>query len=491
MAALAGAEPGISNEALFQKVGFTPHSTGQRSYLYSKVRFNVPCCGRRYGKSQAAGHRMTYKSFIPDSINWIVGTTYRIGEKEFRVVWDDYNKLDILKYCKKSYSVHQGDMAIKTPWNSLIMVVSADNPDTLLGEGLSHVIMSEAARHNRATWEQYIEPALSDLKGSADFPSTPQGFNWYHGLFMMGQLADIAPPTPKETKKWHEAKDYKSWQFPTWENKVRFPGGFNDPEIQRVKRTVSPLWFDQEYGAKFTAMSGSIYDEWDENKHVVDSYTFDPKLPNYLAFDYGFANPTVCLDIQVTPGRTSSDPPVCTVWREYYASQLSTPQNAHNIVSRPQPKDYRVDGMWGDPRGADEEAIYSQYLGYGTVGSQDCRWKLAVEQTKRMLAAKPPQLRVTRNCTNLIRQIANLHVKEQSKQAKFDLQEMSLGGDGNIQHKVDDHAADALRYFIGSYFVMGGNISLADVYGNSYAGSESHEFLKLHQQVVLDDLVTL
>ena len=46
------------------------------------------------------------------------------------------------------------------------MVVSADNPDSLLGEGLSHVIMSEAAKHNRATWEQYIEPALSDLRGS-------------------------------------------------------------------------------------------------------------------------------------------------------------------------------------------------------------------------------------------------------------------------------------------------------------------------------------
>jgi len=488
MAALAGAEPGISDEALYAKVGFKPHSVGQRSYLNSKVRFNVPCCGRRYGKSQAAGHRMTYKSFIPDSINWIVGTTYRIGEKEFRVVWDDYNKLDILRYCKKSYSVHQGDMSIKTPWGSLIMVVSADNPDTLLGEGLSHVIMSEAARHNVATWEQYIEPALSDLKGSADFPSTPQGFNWYHGLFMMGQIATIAPPTPSHTSKFNFAQDYASWQFPTWENTVRFPGGFNDPEIQRVKRTVSPLWFDQEYGAKFTSMAGSIYDEWDEKVHVLDSYEFDPTQPNYLAFDYGFANPTVCLDIQIN---TKVEPNAAVVWREYYASNLSTPQNAHNIYSRPHPKEYRVDGMYGDPRGADEQAIYSQLLGYGYVQSQDVRWKLSVEQIKRMLAAKPTQLRITRNCTNLVRQMSNLHVKELSKNAKFDLQEMSLGGDGNIQHKVDDHAADALRYFIGPYFVLGGNMHLSDIYGQMYAGSESHEFTKLHTGVVLDDLITL
>jgi len=431
---------------------------------------------------------MTYKSFIPDSINWIVGTTYRIGEKEFRVVWDDYMNLDILKYCKKAYSMHQGDMYIKTPWNSVVMVVSADNPDTLLGEGLSHVIMSETARHNVSTWEQYIEPALSDLKGSADFPSTPQGFNWYHGLWMMGQIATIAPPTPSHDEKWNFAQDYSSWQFPTWENLVRFPGGYDDPEIQRVKRTVSPLWFDQEYGAMFTSMSGSIYDEWDEKRHVIDSYDFNPLLPNFLAFDYGFANPTVCLDIQVD---TTKNPPVATVWREYYASQLSTPQNAHNIKNRPQPKEYRVDGMWGDPRGADEEAIYSQYLGYGYVQSQDVRWKLAVEQTKRMLAAKPTQLRVHRSCEKLIKQMSNLHVKEQGKNAKFDLQEMSLGGDGNIQHKVEDHAPDALRYFIGPYFVLGNNMSLADVYGNTYVGSESHEFLSMQTGVTLDDLVTL
>ena len=45
---------------------------------------------------------MTYKMFVPDSYNWIVGPTYKLGEKEFRVVWKDFEKLDLLKYCKKS-----------------------------------------------------------------------------------------------------------------------------------------------------------------------------------------------------------------------------------------------------------------------------------------------------------------------------------------------------------------------------------------------------
>jgi hypothetical protein len=212
MTAIPLAEPGIDQEALNGKLGFKPHSEGQAEYTYSTSRFNVPCCGRRWGKSQTAGHRATYKTFIPESYNWIVAPTYRLGEKEFRVVWRDLEKLDILKYCRKSYSPKQGDMRIHTPWKSVLEVVSAEKQDSLLGEGLSHAIMSEAARHSRSTWEQYIEPALSDLLGSCDFPSTPTGYNWYHGLWTLGQGQD--------------QQVYKSWNFPSWLNTVRYPGGY-------------------------------------------------------------------------------------------------------------------------------------------------------------------------------------------------------------------------------------------------------------------------
>lgn len=477
------AEPGISPELYYEKVGFKAHSPGQREYLLSSTRFNIPCCGRRYGKSLPAGHRVGLKAFKPDSWNWIVGPTYKLGEKEFRVVWADYEKLGILKYCRKAYSPHQGDMYIVTPWNAHIEVVSADKPDSLLGEALSHACMSEAARHNRATWEQYIEPALSDLRGTCDFPSTPRGFNWYHGLYMLGQEAQINPALRGL---------YQSWNFPTWENLVRFPGGYDDPEIQRVKSVASKQWFDQEYGALFTTTTGSIFDEWDDKVHVAPTpIPYNPALPNYLTFDYGFTNPFVCLDIQVDLNAPGG--PIVYVWREYYKSHVSTMEHGIYLRDRDNPSDYKVDAMWGDPRGADEAATLALTIGH--VASEDVRWKLSVEQMKRMLKHNPPQLLVSPTCTNLIRQMNNLHVKELGRQAKFDLQE--LQGDGNIQHKVDDHAVDALRYFIGPYFVMGAGMHLSDIYGEHYNGSESQDFFTLHSPVAthhssgIDELLTL
>lgn len=435
-------------------VEFTPHSVGQSEYLFSDARFNIPCCGRRWGKSQAAGHRLTYKSFVPDSYIWIVGPTYKLGEKEFRVVYRDYDAMGLLKYCKKAYNVKQGDMRIQTPWKTIIEVVSAEKQDSLLGEGLSHAIMSEAAKHSRSTWEQYIEPALSDLLGSADFPSTPQGFNWYHGQWLLGQKTSAA-------QTYHP--DYRSWSFPSWTNPVRYPGGLDNQEIQRIKSIVSPTYFDQEYGASFTTMTGAIFEEWDERIHVAP-VEFRPDLPNYVAFDYGFVNPFVALDIQVGADDT------VYVWREYYHSYLSTMEHGYSLKLRENPPNYRIDTMWGDPRGADEAATLAQILGF--VASFDVPWKHSIEFMKRHLKAK--RIIIDPSCANLIRQMPQLHVKPLARNASTDLNESQ--SDGNIQHKVDDHAVDALRYFIGPHFVAGAGSSLTDLYGTDYMGSESQDY---------------
>lgn len=469
--AVPDVDPGIDMDVLFEKVGFVPHSPEQWAYCRSPVRFNIPCCGRRWGKSIATGHRMTHKIFEPETYNWIVGPTYRLGEKEFRIVYNDFRKLGLLKYCRSSYSVKQGDMRIQTPWGAILEVISAEKPDALLGEGLSHAVMSETAKHPRMIWEQFVEPALSDLRGSCDFPSTPQGFNWYHGLWLMGQ--------PGST----DLVNYKSYHLPSWTNPVRYPGGRNNGEIIRIRSTVSKHYFDQEYGADFTSFSGAIYDEWDERIHVKE-HKFNPQWSNFLAFDYGFANPFVCLDIQVDPNDTMY------IWREYHSRYMSTYENGQALLSRENPENYNVSGMWGDPRGANEAATLALMLGW--VASEDVPWKLGVEEVKRRL--KPdssgfPKMYVDPSCINTRRSIGQLHVKEASRMQKLDLQEHT--GDGNIQHKVDDHEADAVRYFVGPYFVNGAGTHLDDIYGTPYRGSESEDFFRLHTGITLEDGVVL
>lgn len=452
----------IDTKTLYKKLEFEPHTQEQWDYCESDARFNILTCGRRWGKSIATGRRITKRMFNPDWYIWIVGPTYKLGEKEFRVVFRDFEKLGILKHCKRSYAVKQGDMRIETPWNTVLEVVSAEKPDSLVGEGLDHVCMSEAAIHHRLIWEQYIEPALSDKLGTADFPSTPRGYNWYHGMWQLGNDPDMDM--------------YSSWQQPTWTNTYRYPGGIDNPEIKRIQSIVSKQQFDQEYGAKFTSFVGQIYDEWNPVASIT-KIPYNPMWKNYWAFDYGFSNPFVCLDVMVDPNDN------VYVWREYYDRYKSTYDHAQILKERSNPDGFHVDCLFGDPRGANEAAILANELGY--VAQTPVPWKHGVEAIKRAMKLQPdgfPKLFVDPSCVNLLRQLEQLHVDERVMKDKV-LNE--LVGDGNIQHKHDDHAADALRYFFSEYFVLGGSAHLSDVYDPSHK-TESDDFFTLKKGIVLD-----
>ena len=465
-------EPNISREALFERIKYSPHGEAQWAIHNSQARYRVPCCGRRFGKSQAVGHEMTYKMFVPDSVNWIVGPDYSLGEKEFRVVYYDFQKLGLLKYCNKSYNVKQGNMRIHfKELNSLLEVKSAERPDSLVGEGLDHVIMSEAAKHKMQTWQMYIQPALTDKKGSADFPSTPEGFNWYEGLYQLGQHPDYPL--------------YESWRLPSWTNEIVFPGGFDpecpniddgfhyrkydcecNPEIVQIFNTVSEMYFWQEYGAEFTSFEGLIYPEFDENVHVID-FDYNPAFENWWGIDFGYTDPFICLDIMIdTEGRSY-------IWREYVKSYESTFTHGIFLKNRKNPLGFHIDGIAADPRGADEIATLEVIIGgilHNSLGVS-----LGYEAIKQALKRRPDGTRglyIHPSCTETIRSFKNLRANE--NKSGYELTRGQF-----------DHPADAARYFYNERFVLAGGVHLADVYSGD-RGSEAAGVFTYQAGLTLD-----
>lgn len=440
----------------FELIGYKPHPR-QCLFHESDARFKVPICGRRFGKSIMAARDLEPYLLMPNRRYWIVGPTYDLGEKEFRVIWDDMiikQGLGKERDIKKSYSKKQGDLSIEFPWRTRVEVRSAERPENLVGEGLHGVIMSEAAKHTQDTWDRFIRPALTDFRGRATFPSTPEGQNWLYKMWQMGR-------DPKEP-------DFASWQFPSWENPHVYPLGINDPEIQLARRTTPPDQFDQEYGADFTSFSGKIYKEWDESVHVQEVY-FNPMLPNYIAFDWGYAAPMAAIEFQVDAfGRVR-------VWREHYKSQVRLKDFLGELKSRKQPPGYHLDLCFGDA--ADPEAVVSVSEDFapcladprskqGTSGGTlDSGKREGIELIKGLLMLQEidqdefgtpieiPSLTVDHSCENLIREFSNYRTAPAVKDR--DPREMT--------YKKDDHALDALRYGLMHVLKLGATMSLADV----------------------------
>lgn len=448
-------------ERLFKAINYDPHP-GQKQFHESRARFRCATCGRRYGKSTMAARDAEPELFLPNKMFWIVGPTYDLGEKEFRVIWNDLiigQGLGKDKRIKKGYNKRSGVMFIEFPWNTRIEVRSADHPENLVGESLDGVILSEAAKHRHDTWERFIRPALADKRGWATFCTTPEGHNWLYDVYRYGQ-------DPSMTQ-------WASWRMPSWENTAVFPLGRQDPEILMIEKTTSPEWFAQEYGAEFTAFVGKIFTEFDEVKHIID-YTYNPNWPNYLFIDWGFVNALCILDVQVSP---MDD---VYIWRETYVSGerleqvleyfkegsgysngLGWPEDGH-------PEGYHINTAYGDSE--DPEAVL-------TVNTKLCpcialpeakeNWRAGIELHKRFLKPYPtgamddygepvtkPKLFVDRNCINTIKEYQNYKMKKPSTSG-LDPREGP--------EKKSDHAMDAIRYGLMHLFELGAKYHLEDV----------------------------
>ena len=213
---------------------YSPHK-GQLAFHRSRARFKIMTCGRRWGKTLAAGNDMVEKVCeVPRSLGWWVTPTYKIGNRGWKLL------SRALAGVIAPGGIRRGERTIELMNGSLIEFRSADNPDALRGEGVNHLVVDEAAMIPREAWEEALRPTLSDTKGSAVLISTPKGRNFFFELFCRGNDPEYA--------------GWESFTFPTSSNP------FIDPEeIAEARKTLPLDVFRQEYEAQFLEDSAGVF----------------------------------------------------------------------------------------------------------------------------------------------------------------------------------------------------------------------------------------
>lgn len=117
---------------------------------------------------------------------------------------------------------------------------TAEEPDSLRGEGIDFVGFDEAAhvQNLEEMWEQCVRPSLMDRCGDAWFISTPNGFNYFNELYL----------------RHRDHKDWASWQFPTNSNPH-----IAEAEIAELRATLPALVARQEIDAEFVQLAGALF----------------------------------------------------------------------------------------------------------------------------------------------------------------------------------------------------------------------------------------
>ena len=208
--------------------------TAQRKFHDSPARFRVLVAGRRFGKTKAAVNEVIRAAIRkPGSLNWWVAPTFSITRKGWRELFA-FLPDEIIA------NVSRTEVMVELVNRSSIWFKSADNPDSLLSEGLDFVVVDEAARVSEEAWGRALRPALSDKLGRAAFTTTPAGKNWLYRLWLRGQ-----DPLDGEVG---------SWRFTTGDNPY-IPRG----EIEAARKGMMERYFRQEYLAAFEDDVGAVF----------------------------------------------------------------------------------------------------------------------------------------------------------------------------------------------------------------------------------------
>ena len=219
-----------------------PH-TGQLEVHNSDARFKVLSAGRRWGKTRL-GVNECLDAASKGGRAWWVSPSYKTSEVGWRPLRQIVRKIP-------NAEIRLADRMVILPGGGLVAIRSADNPDSLRGEGLDFVVMDECAFMQKEAWTEAIRPSLSDRLGRALFISTPKGRNFFWELYQRGVMGETG---------------WQSWTFPTSSNPY-----IDASEIEAARHDLPEIIFRQEYLAEFIDDAGGVF------RRVQEAAVLEPK----------------------------------------------------------------------------------------------------------------------------------------------------------------------------------------------------------------------
>lgn len=239
----------------------------QADVLIHPARFKVPCFGRQGGKSTLTkvacveGHGETpgqYPGVLQGAdIGWIgLSFTNTVD------AWRDFEYM--LRPVARN--INKTERRIDVYGGGSLRLFSVEALLGGRGPTLDGLAFDEAAFMPGEIWEAVFRPTLSIRRGWAIFPTTPNGFNWLHGLWSKG---GVDP-------------EWASWQIPVTRNPFISP-----EELESIRHSCSEVRWRQEYLAEFTAQEGRVFGDFSRSRHVKPC-PIQEHLPLAIGVDFGY-----------------------------------------------------------------------------------------------------------------------------------------------------------------------------------------------------------
>jgi phage terminase large subunit len=273
-----------------------PVSTGYeprplQAELHKKLRrFSVLVMHRRFGKSVFGLNHMIDRALRNPLKNPQYAYMAPYYGQVKRIAWD-YAK----QYTSQipGVAVNEADLRIDIPrpWISKtdrirILLLGADNPESLKGIYLDGAVLDEYGKMNPTVWREVIRPTLSDRhvmnpeSGWAIISGTPAGMNHFHEMYEFSE-SEMNP----DRESWFRAM-YKASET----------GIIPPMELRSLKASMSEEEYEQEFECSWASgVLGAYYAKLivqAEDQKRITQVPYDPSLPVTCAWDLGIGDST-------------------------------------------------------------------------------------------------------------------------------------------------------------------------------------------------------
>lgn len=395
-----------------------------QSKIFNSDKFyRVLVAGRKFGKSTIALAELL-RSAQTKRNNVYIAPTYKMARN---TLWLDHIEKFLPKEIVKDRN--KTDMRL-TLWNGhTITLFGADDPDKLRGQNIDFAVMDEFQDFKVSSWEAVIEPNLLATKGRALFMGTPKGKR--NLLFEQFNMDNDM---------------YESFHFTSYDNPIIDTKLLEIRKERLINEGKEDIW-KQEYMAEFNVLAGLIYDNWNRKLHVRDDIEIRKEGAFGIAIDRGMENPSSVGFYYIY--QVEGDDRIHR-FDEIYLSGLSPMQLVSAIKSKM--GSYHFSWMVCDPSAKDfiatanEAGLMINPANRASGGSGISWVSEGISKCKGWLAKSPIDGRSKFSVGSICK-----HFIEEIEAYVWEQQPLEEQNPKDKPRKLNDHAVDDWRYFIGSF----------------------------------------
>ena len=281
----------------------------QSVLVYCTAREILGGGGERAGKSFVAAEYFNVR-FWEGDLYWIAGKDYERCHVEFEYICKAMLTLESVN-AEDVHTPQNGQWIMRLKTGAIIktwslkdwLKVGSEAPDGIIIPEVAQISLQEYTRLSDRTAEK-----RGWVVGTSTFESS---IGWFPELWKQYQLP---------------AQNGESFSLPSWSNLTVYPGGYNDPEIQRLKAKYPEDYFLERFGGVPCPPKGLVFQEFRYLIHVKELQLQD--APVYLWVDPGYAGAYAVEVVQIANDTVN-------VVDEIYEQELVTEQIIDICLQKP------------------------------------------------------------------------------------------------------------------------------------------------------------